>query len=289
MSNIPKIIHYCWFGHGELNKDFDKCIESWKKYHPDYIIKKWDETNFDLSHVPDYVKQAYESKCYAIVSDYARAKIVYENGGWYLDTDVEILKSFFDNYSNYNFVASIENNLNKNAMKYYNKCVDENKHRNNGEDGFVYGVSIIMSMFGAIKNCKYLKDVIEFYNKLDFKKHDYKGCLFAGAPIGPQIYARCLEPYGFVYDTIEQHLDDNILITGTEIIRNGEDENTYDGITCAVHKCTFSWFINFLAQHPKAKVTKSKDGKKEIVKIKRGIFRKPKIFTLIHEKEQDIY
>lgn len=88
---IPKIIHYCWFGGNPLPKEAKKCIESWKKFCPDYEIKQWDETNFDFSDC-EYAKEAYDAKKWAFVSDYARFKILYEFGGLYFDTDVEIIK-----------------------------------------------------------------------------------------------------------------------------------------------------------------------------------------------------
>ena len=92
---IPKIIHYCWFGGNSLPELAQKCIESWKKYCPDYEIKRWDETNFDLDCC-DYVREAYQEKKWAFVSDYARFKILYENGGVYFDTDVELIRPIND-------------------------------------------------------------------------------------------------------------------------------------------------------------------------------------------------
>jgi len=92
---IPKIIHYCWFGGSELPKSALKCIESWEKYFPDYEIKEWNESNFNINEIP-YIKEAYAVKKYAFVSDYARFKIINENGGVYFDTDVEVIKSFDD-------------------------------------------------------------------------------------------------------------------------------------------------------------------------------------------------
>ena len=89
---IPKVIHYCWFGGKPLPTEVKKCIKSWKKKCPDYEIKRWDESNFDVYQHP-FVKTAYEANAWAFVSDYARLKIVYENGGIYLDTDVELLKN----------------------------------------------------------------------------------------------------------------------------------------------------------------------------------------------------
>lgn len=88
---IPKVIHYCWFGGNPLPKLAEKCIASWRKFLPDYSIKRWDESNFDISAC-DYVREAYRAKKWAFVSDYARFKILYEQGGLYFDTDVEIIK-----------------------------------------------------------------------------------------------------------------------------------------------------------------------------------------------------
>ncbi|MBQ7857966.1 MAG: glycosyl transferase [Oscillospiraceae bacterium] len=90
---IPKIIHYCWFGHGEMPKLSKKCIRSWKKHCSDWRIILWNEDNFDINQCPIYVRQAYEAKKWAFVSDYVRLKLVYQYGGVYLDTDVELLKS----------------------------------------------------------------------------------------------------------------------------------------------------------------------------------------------------
>lgn len=89
---IPKKIHYIWFGGSPLPPLAERCIASWRKYMPDYEIIRWDETNFDTGCC-DYVREAVSVKKWAFASDYARFKILYENGGVYLDTDVELLKS----------------------------------------------------------------------------------------------------------------------------------------------------------------------------------------------------
>lgn len=88
---IPKKIHYCWFGRGEMSELVIKCIDSWKKYLTDYEIILWNEDNFDVN-INNYVKQAYEAKKYAFVSDFARFYILYNEGGVYMDVDVEVLK-----------------------------------------------------------------------------------------------------------------------------------------------------------------------------------------------------
>jgi len=92
---IPHTIHYCWFGHAPLPASARKCIASWRKHFPDYEIKEWNESNFDVACIP-YIQQAYEHKKYAFVSDYARFYILYHHGGVYFDTDVEVIKDMTD-------------------------------------------------------------------------------------------------------------------------------------------------------------------------------------------------
>lgn len=90
---IPKILHYCWFGGKEKSEGVKKCIESWKKYLPDYTLMEWNESNFDIDKL-QYTKEAYAAGKYAFVSDVARIEALYQYGGFYMDTDVEVLKSF---------------------------------------------------------------------------------------------------------------------------------------------------------------------------------------------------
>lgn len=88
---IPKIIHYCWFGGNPLPEFAVKCIESWKEFCPDYEIKEWNESNFDL-HYNDYVWEAYQAKKWAFITDVVRLYALSEFGGVYMDTDVEVIK-----------------------------------------------------------------------------------------------------------------------------------------------------------------------------------------------------
>ena len=90
-----KTLHYCWFGGQPLPDNVKKCMESWVKFCPEFTLKRWDETNFDVQSVP-FVKEAYEAKKWAFVSDYVRAKALYDEGGLYVDTDVEFLRSIDD-------------------------------------------------------------------------------------------------------------------------------------------------------------------------------------------------
>ena len=92
---IPKIIHYCWFGRNPLSEKAKNCIESWRKFLPDYDIKEWNEDNFDVAIIK-YTAEAYRLKKYAFVSDYARFWILYHYGGVYFDVDVELVKPIDD-------------------------------------------------------------------------------------------------------------------------------------------------------------------------------------------------
>ena len=101
---IPKIIHYCWFGGNPLPESAKKCIASWRKFLPDYEIKEWNESNFDVNSIK-YTREAYRLKKYAFVSDYARMWILYNYGGLYFDTDVELIKPIDDIVARGNFMG----------------------------------------------------------------------------------------------------------------------------------------------------------------------------------------
>ena len=89
---IPKIIHYCWFGGNPLTESAKRYIETWRKYCPDYEIIEWNESNFNVMENA-YCREAYKAKKWAFVTDYVRLKVLYENGGIYMDTDVEVCKN----------------------------------------------------------------------------------------------------------------------------------------------------------------------------------------------------
>lgn len=107
---IPKIIHYCWFGGKEKPESALKCIKSWKKFFPDYEIKEWNESNFDVNMIP-YTKAAYEAKKYAFVSDFARFWVLYHHGGVYFDTDVEVIRNMDDLLAKGSFMGCEVDNI----------------------------------------------------------------------------------------------------------------------------------------------------------------------------------
>lgn len=90
--SIPKIIHYCWFGGKPLPEEAKCFIDTWKKYCPEYHIQQWNENNFDINQ-NQYCREAYAAKKWAFVSDYARLKVLHDHGGFYMDADVEVVKS----------------------------------------------------------------------------------------------------------------------------------------------------------------------------------------------------
>ncbi|MBW9199780.1 glycosyl transferase [Bacteroidales bacterium SW299] len=147
---IPKVIHYCWFGRSPLPKSARKCIASWKKFFPDYEIKEWNEDNFDVNIVP-YTREAYSVGKYAFVSDYARFWILYQYGGLYFDTDVEMIKSM-DDIVNMGPFMGCENRFNPN-----NKAVMD----------VASGLGI-----GAIPNMDIYKEILDYYSTLHFLNAD---------------------------------------------------------------------------------------------------------------------
>lgn len=146
-NHIPKVIHYCWFGGKPLPKMAKKCIKSWKKYLPDYEIKQWDESNFNVNIIP-YTAQAYEAKKYAFVSDYARFWILYNYGGLYFDTDVEIIRPMDDIIATGSFMGCEKEYISPGNPT--SLCVNP-------------GLGI-----GASKGTSFYKDVLDLYMTLRF-------------------------------------------------------------------------------------------------------------------------
>lgn len=134
---IPKIIHYVWVGGNPKPKNIQRCMKTWQKHLQDYQIIEWNEDNFDI-HENKYVEQAYKAKKWAFVSDYIRAKAVYEMGGIYLDTDVLVL----DN---------LESLLNNRAFV-----------------GFENPANPFTAVFGAEKHHPLLKDMLAYYDDRNF-------------------------------------------------------------------------------------------------------------------------
>ena len=205
---IPKIIHYCWFGNGPIPEKEQKCIETWKKFFPDYEIKRWDESNFDYSSCV-FSKQAYEKKKYAFVSDYARAKILFDEGGLYLDTDVEIIKPF------------------------------PHMLDGNGFMGFERRHFLGTAVIAAEKGNEIIKKLLDYYEQHEFLMKDGSMDNIANVSILTDI----MKEYGVELGGTRQ------TVAGFEIFNReffypkklGENDFRITDETCAIHKCSNSW------------------------------------------------
>lgn len=224
---MNKVIHYCWFGGGEKPKLTLKCIDSWKKILPDYEIKEWNESNFDINCC-QFIKEAYQDKNYAFVSDYVRARVLYLHGGIYFDTDVEALKSF-DRFLGDSFFVGFE------------------------EKGFV-GTCVMGAQAGAL----ILEEYISYYENAKYFNDD--GTKYTDTNV--VLLTRLLEEKGLERNDCEQTLDGYIKIYPRTFFSPYDYINGISYITddsYSIHHFALSWL-------PKRTRIKS-DIKRKIVKI----------------------
>lgn len=139
---IPKVIHYCWFGGNPLPDKYKMWMESWRKYCPDYEIIEWNETNYDVTK-NTYMCQVYKNKKWGFVPDYARLDIIYNHGGIYLDTDVELIQNIDDMLFQKGFAG---------FQSYF-------------QVNFGQG-------FGAVKGLPIIKEMLDLYNDIYFVNRD---------------------------------------------------------------------------------------------------------------------
>lgn len=163
MSSIPHVIHYCWFGRNPLPPLACKCIESWKKYFPDYEIKEWNEDNYDVNKIP-YIKEAYEAKKYAFVSDYARFDILYHEGGVYFDTDVEVIRSFDTILSNGAFMGCERDGADE-PSSVEQKGLTCGRLSNRSQVNPGLGIAVAPGL-------RLYEEILEYYASLSFKNTD---------------------------------------------------------------------------------------------------------------------
>lgn len=162
-NKIPKIIHYCWFGKGPLPPSAIKCIESWKRVMPDYEIKRWDESNYDINK-NQYMKEAYQAKKYGFVPDFARFDILYQHGGLYFDTDVEIIRSLDDLVQRGPFMG-----LEAGSIKRFIKTLSKDKKPNFIHSRLAPGLGI-----AGPAGFPLFKKVLDIYKNKSFIKSDGK-------------------------------------------------------------------------------------------------------------------
>ena len=223
---IPKKIHYCWFGGNPLPKLAEKCIKSWKKFCPDYEIIRWDESNFDIATCPLYVRQAYEAKKWAFVTDYIRLKVVYDNGGIYLDTDVEII-------NNIDFLLSNKAYFGFEADKYVNTGIG----------------------FGAEKGVDILKRIMDDYENIPFILPDGNMDM-TPCPI------RNTKPFielGLIQNGETQTID-NCLVLATHIlcpVSYYDQKEDFRDDTVSIHHFSSSWETKAKQKERKKRISKA--------------------------------
>ena len=209
--SIPKIIHYCWFGKNPKPKLAKKCIKSWSKFCSDYEIIEWNEDNFNISSCPLYVQQAYEAKKWAFVTDYVRLKVVYDHGGIYLDTDVELIKPL-DSLLEYN--------------AYF---------------GFEDGCYIATGLgFGATKGNSVIKAIMDDYHDIPFIQSDGS----FDTTTCPMRNTRILEKYGLRKDNSLQILNNDVCVLPKEYLCPIDYWNKQKSITnntVSIHHFSSSW------------------------------------------------
>ena len=207
---MEKKIHYCWFGGKKLPQDVKKCIKTWRKMLPDYEIIEWNEQNFDINICP-FVKEAYENKKWAFVSDYARIYALYKEGGIYLDTDMKVIKD-------------VSNILDKDMFLGY-------------EDSGYVGTAVIGV---KEKNNKYLKEILEYYNSLE---HFYIQSIYNYA--NPIIITKILNKYEYEVDEKGIKIyDKNVYIYPRDYfypINYNYSERLFTENTCMIHLFSGTW------------------------------------------------
>ncbi len=184
---IPKIIHYCWFGGKSKPESVLSCIESWKKHCPDYIIVEWNESNYDYTKC-EYMRQAFEAKKWSFVSDYARLDIIYQNGGIYLDTDVEVIRP----------LDSLLENI---AFMGFEKTIEKKHYVASGLG------------FGAEKGNQLLREMMEDYYKASFYKQDGGLNLLPC----PNYNTACLMRHGLINEDRDQFLE-GMTVYGSDVL-----------------------------------------------------------------------
>lgn len=219
---IPKIIHYCWFGGSPLPKDVLLCIESWKKFCPDYEIKRWDETNYDVNKC-QYMSDAYREKKWAFVSDYCRLDVVHKYGGIYLDTDVELIKPL-------------------DSLLYEQMfCGFESRDPVGYKKGQTVEMSVALGLgFGAEAGHTYIKEMLELYSELSFYNEDGSLNLVAC----PRYQTAVLVKHGLVSNNETQRLDKCIAYSPEYFCpqSNVTDKMLHlTNKTYSIHHFTVSW------------------------------------------------
>lgn len=213
MASIPKIIHYCWVGGNPKPQSVLYCIESWKRFCPDYEIREWNETNYDFSK-NEYMRQAYKARKWGFVPDYARLDIVYTHGGIYFDTDVELLRS-------------LDPLLNQDGFMGFENTGDGEFFVNCGHG------------FGAAPHNEVIRQARDLYDQVSFLKEDGTPNLLAS----PYFTTQSLRQLGLKQENRDQQLP-GMMVYASDVLcpknfRTGKVSRT--SRTVSIHHFTASW------------------------------------------------
>lgn len=212
MRKIPKIVHYCWFGNGEKPDNIKVYIETWKAKMPEYTFMEWNEQNFDVENSIPYVRQAYEAKKYAFVSDYARIQALYQHGGIYFDTDIEVKKPFEEFLEDKSMVLGFESER-----------------------------SLLTAFIAVEKEHPYMREFLESYRERNFLKEDGSYDML----VINEGFSALMERKGVDLDRNEyQELPGDIVIYPEEYFCGFDVNNWHESITdktCTVHYMNSSW------------------------------------------------
>lgn len=225
---IPKIIHFCWLSDDPYPESIQRCMDTWKKFLPDYTIKRWSTKSFNLDSVP-LAKQAFESKRYAFAADYIRAYALYTEGGIYLDSDVMIHKDPHKLFADAEYVSGLE--FMPADLWKYSISIDEGCRRLADVDK-IPGVGLQAAVMASVPGHPLTKKILEYYQDKDLQY------ILGNNILAPIVQAHCAEEFDFRYTNTEQHLDCGIVIYPTGVI--GQNRNEVYG-RYMTHMCAGSW------------------------------------------------
>lgn len=227
---IPKIIHYVWLGGGKKSPSVKRCIDSWRKMMPEYEIREWNETNFDIDSVP-WTKEAVSIGKWSLASDYIRHYAIYKYGGIYMDTDVMVYKSF-DEFLKYDFFTSVEFHP-QNFIP--NQDIDENGLPKSGKKS-VANLGLLAACFGAVPGNPFIKECLDYFGSRHYIRPD--GTLDEEV-INPGVMALILTKYGFRFFDRTQFLVQNMAVFKSNVFAG--DSMTRDEDSYAMHFMDNSW------------------------------------------------
>lgn len=245
---IPKIIHYCWFGNNDFPDLAKRCLNSWRTTLPEYKIIRWDESNFNVN-CNEYIKQAYNAKKYAFVTDYVRLFVLVHFGGIYMDTDVEVLKPL-DDFLKYEAFSGFENEL-----------------------------FIPTGIMASVKDYSPFKELMGYYNSAKFLKDDGKFNLTTNVTLITEYF----EKKGLIKNDSEQIIDGFKLMPSIFFCPAKEDiSKKYISQIYTIHHKLGSWLPNDVIRKDNT-IIKSKRLVKKYLKLFLGRSLYQKIYRFVYK------